>query len=152
LWAPGVFGLPALLSRAVTEGAVTFTAVVGATAERMAIDRDDDGFFNSDEVIACADPADPFSTPANSACCVGDLTSTGATLAGQPGFGVPDGVADPDDLGYYLGFWLVSDAAVADMTTSGATLAGQPGFGVPDGVVDLDDLGFFLNAWSQGCP
>lgn len=141
-----------LLNRAVTEGAVTFTAVVGATAERMAIDRDDDGFFNSDEVMACADPADPFSTPANSACCVGDLTSTGATLAGQAGFGVPDGIADLDDLGYFLGFWLVSDASVADMTTSGATLAGQPGFGVPDAVVDLDDLGFFLNAWSQGCP
>jgi len=90
--------------------------------------------------------------PPSPACSPADVTTTGATLAGQPGFGVPDGVADPDDLGYYLGFWLVSDAAVADMTTSGATLAGQPGFGVPDGVVDLDDLGFFLNVWSQGCP
>ncbi|MEM9065210.1 MAG: di-heme oxidoredictase family protein [Planctomycetota bacterium] len=84
--------------------------------------------------------------------CTGDLTSTGGTLAGQPGFGVPDGAADLDDLGYYLGFFLATDASVADLTTSGATLQGQPGFGISDGAVDLDDLGYFLNAWLQGCP
>ncbi|MEM9065905.1 MAG: GC-type dockerin domain-anchored protein [Planctomycetota bacterium] len=84
--------------------------------------------------------------------CVPDVTTTGATLAGQSGFGEPDGVIDLDDLGYYLTFWLDSDAAVADVTTTGATLEGQPGFGTPDGVVDLDDLGFFLTTWLAGCP
>ncbi|MEM9065646.1 MAG: GC-type dockerin domain-anchored protein [Planctomycetota bacterium] len=83
--------------------------------------------------------------------CVADLTTTGATLQGQPGFGIPDGTADLDDLGYFLGFFLTNDASVADVTTSGATLQGQPGFGVADGVVDLDDLGYYLNFWLQGC-
>ncbi|MEM9065457.1 MAG: glycoside hydrolase family 16 protein [Planctomycetota bacterium] len=84
--------------------------------------------------------------------CVADLTTTGATLVGQPDFGVPDGAVDLDDLGYYLNFWLGGVASVADVTTTGATLEGQPGFGSTDGVVDLDDLGFFLNVWLVGCP
>lgn len=85
------------------------------------------------------------------AYCVADLTTTGATLSTQTGFGEPDGVADLDDLGYYLNFWLLS-AAEADLTTTGATLEGLPGFGLPDGVTDLDDLGYFLNFWLAGCP
>lgn len=83
--------------------------------------------------------------------CVADLTTTGATLAGQPGFGVPDGAADLDDLGFFLNAWLALEP-VADFTTTGATLEGQPGFGAPDGAVDLDDLGYFLNFWLSGCP
>lgn len=83
--------------------------------------------------------------------CVGDLTSSGATLEGQPGFGTPDGIADLDDLGYFLNFWLTG-SPIADLTASGATLEGQPGFGAPDGTIDLDDLGYFLNFWLQGCP
>ncbi|MEM9065901.1 MAG: GC-type dockerin domain-anchored protein [Planctomycetota bacterium] len=82
--------------------------------------------------------------------CKPDLTTTGATLPGQPGFGIPDGVVDLDDLGYFLGFWLMSDP-VADFTTTGATLPGQPGYCVPDGVVDLDDLGAYLTLWRAGC-
>jgi len=84
--------------------------------------------------------------------CIGDTTTTGATLSGQPGFGVPDSAVDTDDLGYYLNFWAAGFISVADLTTTGATLPGQPAFGEPDGVVDLDDLGFFLNAWLAGCP
>ncbi|MEM9065399.1 MAG: GC-type dockerin domain-anchored protein [Planctomycetota bacterium] len=83
--------------------------------------------------------------------CIPDVTTTGATLEGQPGFGVPDGAADLDDLGFFLGLWLVGDLQT-DFTTTGATLEGQPGFGVPDGAVDLDDLGFFVNLWLLGCP
>lgn len=83
-------------------------------------------------------------------CSPADLTTTGATLSGQPGFGFPDGVADFDDLGYYLNLWSAGDLA-ADYTTSGATLEGQPGFGVPDGAVTLDDLGYYLNFWVAGC-
>ncbi|MEM9065994.1 MAG: choice-of-anchor tandem repeat NxxGxxAF-containing protein [Planctomycetota bacterium] len=84
------------------------------------------------------------------ACSPADLTTTGATLMGQPGFGVPDGEADLDDLGYFVGRFLANDPA-ADLTTTGATLMGQPGFGVPDGVIDLDDLGYFLGVWLEGC-
>ncbi|MEM9064627.1 MAG: GC-type dockerin domain-anchored protein [Planctomycetota bacterium] len=94
----------------------------------------------------------PDPQPSGSVCGPADLTTTGATLPGQPGFGEPDENVDLDDLGYFLGFFLNNDASVADLTTSGATLPGQPGFGVPDGFVDLDDLGFFLNLWLQGCP
>jgi len=83
--------------------------------------------------------------------CVGDVTATGATLFGQPGFGEPDGLVDADDLGYFLSFWTEGVAATADLTTTGATLAGQPGFGQPDGLVDADDLGFFLSFWLSGC-
>jgi len=84
------------------------------------------------------------------ASCIADLTTTGATLFGQPGFGVPDGVADGDDLSFFLNIWVTGDLA-ADFTTTGATLAGQSGFGVPDGSVDGDDLSFFLNFWLRGC-
>ncbi|MEM9064999.1 MAG: GC-type dockerin domain-anchored protein [Planctomycetota bacterium] len=84
-------------------------------------------------------------------CCQADLTTAGATLAGQAGFGEPDGLVDLDDLGYFLNAWLTGDAVVGDTTTAGATLEGQPGFGVPDGVVELDDLGYYLNLWLAGC-
>jgi len=82
---------------------------------------------------------------------VADQTTTGATLPGQTGYGVPDGVADLDDLGFYIEDWRTGSLD-ADFTTTGATIAGQVGFGVPDGVVDLDDLGFFLGFWLTGCP
>jgi len=82
--------------------------------------------------------------------CVADFTTSGATVAGSPGFGVPDGVADGDDLSYFLNFWLTSDP-IADLTTTGATIAGAPGFGEPDGAVDGDDLGYFLSFWLLGC-
>ncbi|MEM9065835.1 MAG: choice-of-anchor Q domain-containing protein [Planctomycetota bacterium] len=36
-----------------------------------------------------------------------DVTTTGATLVGQPGFGVPDGTVDLDDLGFFLNLWLM---------------------------------------------
>jgi len=82
--------------------------------------------------------------------CVGDVTTSGATIPGQPGFGVPDGVADGDDLSFFISLWAAGDLG-ADFTTSGATVAGQAGFGVPDGVVDGDDLSFFIGFWQQGC-
>lgn len=83
--------------------------------------------------------------------CVADVTSVGATVPGQPGYGVPDGLVGLDDLGYFLGLWLANSAA-ADVTTTGATVPGQPDFGVADGTIDLDDLGYFLGSWLTGCP
>lgn len=40
------------------------------------------------------------------ACSDADVTTTGATIEGQPGFGKPDGGIDLDDLGYFLNLWL----------------------------------------------
>jgi len=82
---------------------------------------------------------------------IADVTTTGATIEGQAGFGVPDGGTDADDLGFYLGVWVLADPA-ADLTTTGATIEGQSSFGVPDGLVDTDDLGYFLSFWISGCP
>ena len=42
---------------------VTFTCVPRGSGARLAIDRDDDGFLDGDELDACSDPADPDSTP-----------------------------------------------------------------------------------------
>ncbi|MEM9066181.1 MAG: GC-type dockerin domain-anchored protein [Planctomycetota bacterium] len=94
---------------------------------------------------------EPISNPGPTPC-IADVTTTGATIAGQQGFGAPDGAADLDDLGYFLGFWINGDTTVADVTTTGATIAGQPGFGTADSSVDLDDLGYFLGFWLTGCP
>ncbi len=51
---------------------ITFTAVPAGTQERIGIDRDLDGYYDRDELDACADPADPSSTPTNSTCCPAD--------------------------------------------------------------------------------
>lgn len=37
---------------------------------------------------------------------IADLTTTGATLPGQPGYGIPDGEVNLDDLGYFIRSWL----------------------------------------------
>jgi hypothetical protein len=43
--------------------AVTFTCVPPGSGERIAVDRDGDGFWDGDERAARSDPADPTSTP-----------------------------------------------------------------------------------------
>src|SRR5262249_37774702 len=42
---------------------ITFTVVPTATATRIGIDRDSDGFYDQDEIDAGSDPADPASVP-----------------------------------------------------------------------------------------
>jgi len=106
------------------------------------------GYNGSEAVHAAALPE--LDGPLTSRCTA-DVTTTGATIEGQAGFGEPDGVSDLDDLGYYLNAW-IGQQPYADLTTTGATIAGQASFGSPDGFVDLDDLGFYLNAWTAGCP
>jgi hypothetical protein len=44
---------------------LTYTAVPRGSAVRIGVDRDEDGFFDSDEIDAGSDPADPLSTPLN---------------------------------------------------------------------------------------
>jgi hypothetical protein len=57
---------------------ITFTVVPTATATRIGLDRDSDGFYDRDELDAGSDPADPASVP-------------------PAGDGDGDGVADPLD-------------------------------------------------------
>ncbi|MCB9841591.1 MAG: hypothetical protein H6809_08085 [Phycisphaeraceae bacterium] len=79
--------------------------------------------------------------------CEPDLT-TGA-VAGQPGFGVPNGVLNNDDFFYYLGQFAAGNLAVADLTTG--AVPGQPGYGVPNGVLTNDDFFYYLAIFAAGC-
>jgi YVTN family beta-propeller protein len=56
----------------------TYTAVPVGSGTRIGVDRDEDGFFDQDEVDAGSDPADPSSTPG------GSTTSTTTTTLPQP--------------------------------------------------------------------
>ncbi|MEZ6234029.1 MAG: GC-type dockerin domain-anchored protein [Phycisphaerales bacterium] len=79
--------------------------------------------------------------------CPADLT-TGA-VAGQPGYGVPNGVLNNDDFFYYLGQFASGNVAVADLTTG--AVAGQPGYGVPNGIITNDDFFYYLGLFAAGC-
>jgi DNA-binding beta-propeller fold protein YncE len=62
---------------------VTFTVVPKGTEVRIGIDRDEDGYFDRDELDAGSDPADPESTPGNPCpWLVGDLNND-CTVDGQ---------------------------------------------------------------------
>jgi hypothetical protein len=59
-----------LIARTVLENAatnpiqeMTFTCVPSGSGNRMALDKDEDGFFDRDELDAGSDPEDPLSTP-----------------------------------------------------------------------------------------
>lgn len=131
------------------EHPIVFTAVVESTAERLGIDRDLDGHFDRDELDACANPADPFSTPANSVCCIADVTTTN-TNPGDPDYGTPDGTVDGADLSFYVELWLAKQDT-ADVTTTN-TNPGDADYGTPDGTVDGADLSYFVEQWLAGCP
>ena len=81
------------------------------------------------------------------AACEPDLT-TGA-IAGQPGYGVPNGSLTNDDLFYYLAQFAAGNLAVADLTTG--AVAGQPGYGVPNGILNNDDFFYYLAIFASGC-
>ncbi len=82
-----------------------------------------------------------------SSTCAPDLT-TGA-IAGQPGYGVPNGILNNDDFFYYLAQFAAGNLAVADLTTG--AIAGQPGYGVPNGVLNNDDFFYYLAIFAAGC-
>ncbi|MEZ6234264.1 MAG: GC-type dockerin domain-anchored protein [Phycisphaerales bacterium] len=79
--------------------------------------------------------------------CEPDLT-TGA-IAGQPGYGVPNGILNNDDFFYYLAQFAAGNLAVADLTTG--AIAGQPGYGVPNGILNNDDFFYYLAIFAAGC-
>jgi hypothetical protein len=97
--------------------------------------------FGSNAVRATASilPAGP--------ACAPDLT-TGA-IAGQPGYGVPNGVLNNDDFFYYLAQFAAGNVAVADLTTG--AIPGQPGYGVPNGIINNDDFFYYLGLFAAGC-
>ncbi|MEZ6235475.1 MAG: GC-type dockerin domain-anchored protein [Phycisphaerales bacterium] len=79
--------------------------------------------------------------------CRPDLT-TGA-IAGQPGYGVPNGVINNDDFFYYIAQFAAGNVAVADLTAG--AVPGQPGYGVPNGVINNDDFFYYLAIFAAGC-
>jgi len=79
--------------------------------------------------------------------CDPDLT-TGA-IAGQPGYGVPNGILNNDDFFYYLSQFAAGNLAVADLTTT--AIPGSPGYGIPNGVLNNDDFFFYLSIFAAGC-
>jgi hypothetical protein len=84
---------------------------------------------------------------AESSGCAPDLTS--GAIAGQPGYGVPDGALNNEDFFYYLAQFSAGNLAVADLTTS--AIAGQPGYGIPNGVINNEDFFYYLELFSSGC-
>ncbi|MEZ6234477.1 MAG: GC-type dockerin domain-anchored protein [Phycisphaerales bacterium] len=82
-----------------------------------------------------------------SATCQPDLTS--GAVAGQPGYGVPNGVVNNDDFFYYLAQFANGNVAVADLTTG--AVAGMPGYGVPNGIINNDDFFYYLAIFAAGC-
>ena len=100
---------------------VTYTLVPSGSGVRIGVDRDLDGFFDLDEILACADPADASSTPENAAC-IPDLNG--------------DGRVDGSDIGLLFAAWGVCPDADCPADFTG------------DGLVDSEDLGVLLAAWS----
>lgn len=117
-----VVGLEDLDLLATSENPVVYTLVPRGSGIRIGIDRDLDGFLDHDESVACADPADPSSTPASTSC--------GPDLDG-------DGRVDGTDLGLLFSAWgaCTDEACPADFNR--------------DGTVGPEDLGVLLAAWDS---
>jgi YVTN family beta-propeller protein len=106
---------------------LTYTLVPPGSQTRIGIDRDEDGYFDRDELDVCSDPSDPTSTPANSTPLAGDLNG--------------NLVVDLEDLGILLSNF---------GTPSGATPAQGDLNG--DGAVELSDLALLLGSYGRRCP
>ena len=79
--------------------------------------------------------------------CLADLTR--GAIAGQAGYGVPNGVLNNDDFFYFLSQFAAGNLGVADLTTG--AIPGQPGYGVPNGAITNDDFFYYLTIFSAGC-
>lgn len=97
----------ALRAAATASNPLTFTLVPVNSQTRQGIDRDGDGFFDRDEIVALSDPSDPNSVPGPA--CPGDLNGdrvvnfgdlnavlTAFGLVGMPGYIAGDADADGD--------------------------------------------------------
>lgn len=106
-----------LINGAGLGSALTFTVVPTGSNVRIGIDRDEDGFFDRDEIDAGSDPANPKSTPDN--VCTIDLDN--------------DGSVGTTDLLILLAAW-------------GTNPGGPPDFD-GDGIVGTNDLLTLLANW-----
>ncbi|MCG8407720.1 MAG: hypothetical protein MI923_21180 [Phycisphaerales bacterium] len=97
---------------------LTLTIVPSQNADRIGIDRDEDGFFDRDELDVCSNPADASITPGNITGGSGDVNS--------------DGWTDGQDVGLFV-----------DILVTGAFGLGDPPFCASDlngdGNVNLTD-------------
>src|SRR5262249_38036739 len=92
----------ALRLSAAAGGEITFTVVPTTTAGRIGIDRDEDGYYDRDELDLGSDPADASSIPPGGTTTTSTTTTTtttppGSTTTSLPhtdGDGVPDVVDD----------------------------------------------------------
>ena len=101
---------------------LTYTMVPFGLQVRLGIDRDEDGFFDRDELDAGSDPADSSSVPGEG--CVGDI----APING-------DGIVGGADISVLLGLW--GGPGPADLDGNGTT--------------DAADLAILLGHWGT-CP
>lgn len=122
-----ILSTAALQALAAPGSELTYTLVPPNAAVRIGIDRDEDGFFDRDELDACADPADPTSTPLNAIPPAGDLNG--------------DRIVDLTDLATLLSnFGLDGGATLEQGDLNG------------DGRVELDDLTILLSSFGVTCP
>lgn len=114
-----------LLALAGAGSELTYTVVPSGTQTRIGIDRDLDGFFDRDELDACADPADATSTPGNS--------SLPGDLDGDHTVGLSD---------------------LATLLSRFGSGAATPAEGDLDGDQDVDigDLALLLSVYGTTCP
>jgi YVTN family beta-propeller protein len=101
---------------------LAYTVVPFGLQVRLGIDRDEDGFFDRDEIDAGSDPADSSSVP--TANCLGDLAPLGG-----------DGAVNAADMSILLGLW--GGPGPADFDGNGTT--------------DAADLATLLGLWGD-CP
>jgi hypothetical protein len=87
----------ALLDAAAIASELTYTLVPKGTEQRIGIDEDEDGFFDSDERDAGTDPADPLSRPAINRAPIpmDDVVSTNENIGVTVNVLAND--SDPDD-------------------------------------------------------
>lgn len=120
-----------LLAAIRASGAVlTFTAVPRGSGERMAIDRDEDGAYDRDEIDKRSDPADPESLP----------SPAPSFLRGD---GNADGAVNVADASYLLNLLFGDGDALPCRAASDAN---------SDGSVDIADAGYLLNFLFSGGP
>ena len=124
----------ALRQSAAPDSELTWTVVPRGAKIRIGIDRDEDGFFDRDELDACSDPADPTVTPLN-VVNPGDLNCDCSFNGGDID---PFFLALGDPVGYA--------AAFPNCNISNADMNG-------DGLVNGADIDAFFKCLGGGaCP
>ncbi|MCB9898626.1 MAG: hypothetical protein H6825_11540 [Planctomycetes bacterium] len=134
---------------------LTFVAVPTGTGMRLGVDRDEDGFFDTDELDAFADPSDPSRTP-------GPWKNGGAALAGSHGAPqlVPSGtLADGSRVTLSLGHalpgatsFLVLGFAEIGLPFKGGSMVPAPDLVLGGLVVDASGALELDFVWPSGVP